>query len=407
MPNAAAAAESPARCWLGFAAFYMASFGALGVFMQFFPGWLHEVAGLTESEVAVVLAAQTIARTLLGTWWAHLVDRRGDARPILVLLASLSVGAFALFGASQDLVVLWFVAFLFGSLYSPMYPICDAAAMQAAARHGFSFGRLRVAGSATYLVVIVAVGAALDRTGIASTYAILVVAMIAMAGGALLLPQAPMRDAAPAAAERPPWTSLLRQRSLWLVLGASALIQGSHATFYNLSTLHWGDHGIDTSVASLVWAEGILAEIVLFWFARSAADKLRPTTLMLIGGAAAIVRWIVVGATTDVALLMATGWLHALSFGCTYLGALRALDRRVPAPLRATAQGLLGAATSGVGMVVCGLVGGFAYDFVAGRAFFMMAGFAAAGLLCAWKLRADMDHATASAPTVSHNDAAR
>jgi len=406
VPNAAA--ETPARCWLGFAAFYMASFGALGVFMQFFPGWLHEVAGLTESEVAVVLSAQTIARTLLGTWWAHLVDRRGDARPILVLLASVSVGAFALFGASQNLVTLWCVAFLFGSLYSPMYPICDAAAMAAAARHGFSFGRLRVAGSATYLVVIVAVGAALDRHGIAPTYGILLVAMVAMAVSALLLPTAPMRNAAPAAvaAARPPWTSLLRQKSLWLVLGASALIQGSHATFYNLSTLHWGDHGIDASTASLVWAEGILAEIVLFWFARS-ADKLRPTTLMLIGGAAAIARWIVIGATTDVGLLLATGWLHALSFGCTYLGALRALDRRVPAPLRATAQGLLGAATSGVGMVVCGLAGGFAYDFVAGRAFFIMAGFAAAGLMCAWKLRVDMDRATASAVTASHNDAAK
>ncbi len=406
MPNAA---PTTARCWLGFAAFYMASFGALGVFMQFFPGWLHEVAGLTEAEVAVVLSAQTIARTLLGTWWAHLVDRRGDARPILVLLAAVSVGAFALFGVSQDRAVLWGVAFLFGSLYSPMYPICDAAAMQAAARHGFSFGRLRVTGSATYLVVILAVGATLDRVGIGPTYGILVVAIAAMAASALLLPAAPMRDAAPAAVavERLPWTSLLRQKSLWLVLGASALIQGSHATFYNLSTMHWGDHGIDKTTASLVWAEGILAEIVLFWCARGTADKLRPTTLMLIGGCAAIVRWAVVGATTDVSLLLATGWLHALSFGCTYLGALRALDRRVPAPLRATAQGLLGAATSGVGMVVCGLVGGFAYDVVAGRAFFMMAGFAAAGLLCAWKLRADMDHATASAPMVSHSDAAR
>jgi PPP family 3-phenylpropionic acid transporter len=191
------------------------------------------------------------------------------------------------------------------------------------------------------------------------------------------------------------------------VLVASALIQGSHATYYNLSTMHWGDRGIEASLASVVWAEGILAEIVLFWCARRTVDHWRPTTLMLVGAAAAVVRWCVVGATHDVGWLLATAWLHALTFGCTYLGTLRALDRRVPVHLRATAQGLLGAATSGVGMVVCGLVGGFVYDRFAGGAFLVMAAFAAVGFLLCWKLRVDTDQATATAPSASQTDAAR
>lgn len=412
MTDAAAAddanAPTPLRSWLGFAAFYASSFAVLAVYMQFFPAWLHGAGGLTEAQVSVVMASQTVARTLLGTWWAHRVDRRGDARPILLGLAAASVGAFALFGVAPGLVGLAAVAFLFGSLFSPMYPICDAAAMQAAATQGQSFGRMRVVGSASYLLALLAMGAAVERCGIAPAYGILLVGTMAMAATALLLPAAPRprtaaADAAPAA---PPWTSLLAQPSLWLLLGSAALIQGSHATFYNLSTLHWADRGIDASVASVVWAEGILAEILLFWFARDTADRLRPTTLMLVGAAAAVVRWCVVGATSDVGLLLATGWLHALSFGCTYLGSLRALDRRVPAPLRATAQGLLGAATSGVGMVVGGLAGGFAYDALAGGAFFVMAAFAGVGGWLSWRLRRAMDVANARPPSASHSDAA-
>lgn len=412
MTDAAAAADAnaptPLRSWLGFAAFYASSFAVLAVYMQFFPAWLHGAGGLTEAQVSVVMASQTVARTLLGTWWAHRVDRRGDARPILLGLAAASVGAFALFGVAPGLVGLAAVAFLFGSLFSPMYPICDAAAMQAAATQGQSFGRMRVVGSASYLLALLAMGAAVERSGIAPTYGILLVGTMAMAATALLLPAAPRPRAATtaAAAAAPPWTSLLAQPSLWLLLGSAALIQGSHATFYNLSTLHWADRGIDASVASIVWAEGILAEILLFWFARDTVDRLRPTTLMLVGAAAAVVRWCVVGATTDVGLLLATGWLHALSFGCTYLGSLRALDRRVPAPLRATAQGLLGAATSGVGMVVGGLAGGFAYDALAGGAFFVMAAFAGAGGWLSWRLRRAMDVATARPPSASHSDAA-
>jgi PPP family 3-phenylpropionic acid transporter len=401
---------TPLRSWLGFAAFYASSFAVLAVYMQFFPAWLHGAGGLKEAEVSVVMAAQTVARTLLGTYWAHRVDRRGDARPILLGLAAASVGAFALFGVAPGLAGFAVVAFLFGSLFSPMYPICDAAAMQAAAAHGQSFGRMRVVGSSSYLLALLAMGALVQRSGLAPTYGLLLVGTMAMAATALLLPRAPGQRAATAAAAAPaaapPWTSLLAQPGLWLLLGAAALIQGSHATFYNLSTLHWADRGIDASVASIVWAEGILAEILLFWFARTTVDRLRPTTLMLLGAAAAVVRWCIVGATTDVGLLLASGWLHALSFGCTYLGSLRALDRRVPAPLRATAQGLLGAATSGVGMVVGGLAGGFAYDALAGGAFFVMAAFAAIGGWLSWRLRRAMDVATAKPPSASQSDAA-
>ncbi|MFN6145380.1 MAG: MFS transporter [Planctomycetota bacterium] len=415
MPAAAPAEPpTPLRSWLGFAAFYAAAFAVLAVYMQFFPAWLHGAGGLKEAEVSVVMAAQTVARTLLGTYWAHRVDRRGDARPILLGLAAASVGAFALFGVAPGLVGFAVVAFLFGSLFSPMYPICDAAAMQAAAAQGQSFGRMRGVGSAAYMLALLAMGALVQRSGLAPTYGVLLVGMMAMAATALLLPRANghlgatagAAAAATANSATPPWTTLLAQPSLWLLLGAAALIQGSHATFYNLSTVHWADRGIDASVASIVWAEGILAEILLFWFARTTVDRLRPTTLMLAGAAAAVVRWCVVGATTDVGLLLATGWLHALSFGCTYLGSLRALDRRVPAPLRATAQGLLGAATSGVGMVVGGLAGGFVYDVAAGGAFFAMAAFAGAGGWLAWRLRRAMDIATARPPSASQSDAA-
>ncbi|MBM3960674.1 MAG: MFS transporter, partial [Planctomycetes bacterium] len=295
--SAVAPAEpvTPLRSWLGFAAFYATSFAVLAVYMQFFPAWLHGAGGLKEAEVSVVMAAQTVARTLLGTYWAHRVDRRGDARPILLGLAAASVGAFALFGVAPGLAGFAVVAFLFGSLFSPMYPICDAAAMQSAAAQGQSFGRMRVVGSASYLLALLAMGALVQRSGLAPTYGVLLVGMMAMAATALLLPRAPgargATAAAAASAAAPPWTSLLAQPSLWLLLGAAALIQGSHATFYNLSTLHWADRGIDASVASIVWAEGILAEILLFWFARTTVDRLRPTTLMLLGAVAAVVRW--------------------------------------------------------------------------------------------------------------------
>ena len=398
MTSSSGPAPSALRCWLGLAGFYATTFATLGAYMVFFPGWLKSAGEFSADELSVVLAAQTIARTGFGPFWAHRVDRAGGPRGILVALAFASVAAFALFGVRAGMGFAFVAAFLFGSVYSPMFPIVDGAAMQAASERGFAYGRLRLCGSVSYLVIVVGLGQCLDRFGHGIVFPVLLATMAAMAVSSLALARAPVRPVAER--ERAPWWQPLRSRPFVLLLLATAAIQGSHATFYNLSTIHWLDHGISKTWASVLWAEGILAEIVLFAFARETVDRLRPTTLLLVGGGAAVVRWCVVAVTTSVPLLLATNWLHALSFGCTYLGALRALERRVPAHQRSTAQGLLGAANSGLGMVVCGVLGGVLYERWEGRAFFTMAAFAALGAGLAFQLRRMADQpriATSSA----------
>ena len=119
---------------------------------------------------------------------------------------------------------------------------------------------------------------------------------------------------------------------------------------------------------------------------------------------AAAVRWIVLGMSTDVVVIGAVNWLHAMSFALTFLGALRALERRVPEHQRTTAQGLLGAASSGIGMALASLLGGYVYERWEGRAFFVMAAFAilGTGLVAMLRHMANRDqsplHSSTSAP---------
>ncbi|MBX3465151.1 MAG: MFS transporter [Planctomycetes bacterium] len=387
------------RPWLGLSTFYTASFAALAVYMQFFPLWLHQERGLSGAQIAVVLSAQTLARTIAGPLWSHRVDRSGRPRRYLRLLALASTGVFALFAGTAALPLLWGAAFLFGVVYSPMHPILDALAIQQGARWGFAFGRVRLVGSLSFLVVVLAVGWWLERSGASAVFPLLLACLAATALAGLVLPE----GAAPAAPPPEPakWWSLLRSRPFVLLLVASSLIQGSHALYYNLSTVHWIGAGMGENQAAVLWAEGVLAEIVLFFVARNVLDGLRPTTVLIVGAAAAAVRWLVLASTTSFAPLLAANWLHGLSFGATYLGALRALDRRVPAHQRATAQGLLGAASSGIGMVLGALLGGFAYARGSGLAFLTMAALALAGAGLALRLRqrADRDQTPLTSST--------
>jgi PPP family 3-phenylpropionic acid transporter len=234
-------------------------------------------------------------------------------------------------------------------------------------------------------LVVLLVGWWLERNGTGSVFGILLACLCLTAFAGLVLPRNELPPGPPPASTR--WWSLLRSGPFVLLLLTSSLIQGSHAMYYNLSTVHWNAHGIGQQQAAVLWAEGVLAEIVVFFVARNSFDKLRPTTILMLGGLAGVLRWSVLACTTSFPILLAANWLHGLSFGATYLGALRALDRRVPEHQRATAQGLLGAASSGIGMVLGALLGGFVYERWGGLAFLTMAALAFGGALLAGILR--------------------
>lgn len=136
-----------------------------------------------------------------------------------------------------------------------------------------------------------------------------------------------------------------------------------------------------------LWGEGLLAEILLFLCVRSMTSSFRPTTWILIGAVGAVLRWFVIGCTTEPWVLFGINWLHGASFGCTFLGSMQFIRLRVPPEFQATAQGLLGAVSSGICSALCTQIAGKAYMSIGGGTFFLMCGVAFAGLVLTLVLR--------------------
>jgi PPP family 3-phenylpropionic acid transporter len=174
----------------------------------------------------------------------------------------------------------------------------------------------------------------------------------------------------------------LRNPSFIAVAAAASLIQASHALYYSFSTIDWQAAGFDGRAIGVLWALGVLAEIVLFAMSGRLPPALTPSVLLLVGAAGALIRWTAMVFGPPDALLPFLQCLHALSFGATHLGTLAFIARAAPVGLAATAQGAISVV---MGLVMAAATGaaGLLYAQLGSRAYGAMAVIAVAGMIAA------------------------
>jgi PPP family 3-phenylpropionic acid transporter len=164
------------------------------------------------------------------------------------------------------------------------------------------------------------------------------------------------------------------------------MIQGSHAVYYAFGTLHWQAAGYSDDVIGALWAEGVVAEIVLFAFGGPLVRRLGPARLLALGGMAGTVRWLVLGLTDALPALVSVQALHAFTFGAAHLGAIHFIARAMPPALSATAQSLYSAVVMGLGTGLMLVASGPLYAALAGAAYLAMAAAALVGAALSWAL---------------------
>jgi MFS transporter, PPP family, 3-phenylpropionic acid transporter len=373
------------------AAFYAALFVALGVQLPFLPVWF-AAQGLDAGAIGFALAIPQVVRVFSIPLATRNADRRDALRGALMIAAAAAALGYGALGLARGALAIM-AAFAFASaFYTPMMPLTDAYALRGLSqpspasgaglrRAGLhAFGPVRLWGSAAFVAGTFGAGFMLELIAARDLIWLIVAALVATAALAFALePLAP--HAAAAMGQSSSARALLRDRGFLAIVAAASLIQASHAVYYGFSALDWRAAGFDGVAIAALWATGVVAEIVLF--AVSGRLALRPSALLLIGAAGAVIRWGAMAFDPPVLLLVPLQCLHALSFGATFLGTLGLMTRTVPPELGATAQGYLAVA---LGLVMAAVMGlsGLLYVRWGGLAYGAMALVAVAGGLLAW-----------------------
>lgn len=368
--------ESPFRTSLRFALFYGALFFVLGVLLPFWPIWLQS-RGLSAADIGIILAVGPWMRILVDPMITQAADQSGGGRRMLVFAAAASLIAFSGFALVSSFWLILLITLVFAPSYHALIPLGDSQAMSAVLRHGLDYGRLRLWGSVTFILATLGIGALL--TGRDPDLILVVVGtglVVVLVTTLLLREQNETRGYAR-------WSDVLRfvrdPRFLVFLLAASA-VQASHAVLNGFSGIHWKAAGHSELVVGLLWGGSVLVEIILFAFSGAVVARLGASRLLVLGAAAALVRWLILAETVALPGLVVAQLLHAVTFGATYLATMHFIAGYAPKGLKATAQGAY-ASVSGVIMGLALVASGELYSGFAGGAFYGMAGLSAVALV--------------------------
>jgi len=361
--------------------FYGALFALIGCHLPFFPVWLRAV-GIDASWIGVISAVPSVTRFTVLPLVTGLAERHRAVRGAIIATAVATTIGFLVIG-TQHLPVAVFLAYaVTAAWWTPTIPLTDAYALRGVVRYGLNYGPLRLWGSAAF--IIGALGCGLLADMIAANHLIWIIVASAALGAVISLGLQPLDARKPQAKASQRSSQLLRDRGFLATIAASALVQGSHSTYYAFGSITWKLAGLDGLTMATLWAIGVIAEIVVF--ALSPRFALQPSALLMIGGIGAMARWLITEQEPPVAVLAVIQLAHGLSFGLTQVGTMGLMLRQVPTTMVTRAQGYLAACT-GIVSSAASIVSGLIYARYGQGAYFAMAMMAFFGAVVMWLAR--------------------
>ena len=332
---------------------YVALFGAVGASFPYLSVYYQE-RGLDLPTIGLLTALGAAAALVAAPLWGAVADRYAGSAfviPAAALVAAAGSGGLAI---ATDLGPMVAFLALMSVAFAGLGPTLDARALETVGSDRNRYGRLRVWGSASFIVVVAATGALIERAGATSLFALYIAMMVVLAAVALPLrgdpsaPRLPHLNAIGVVLRHPPVTRFLP--AVLLVWTASWVINW----YFSIHLLELGAPG---ELVGSSWAIGALVEIPIMaaypWLGRRVGSE----RLLVIGAGCFALRALALLVVSDPLLAAATMVLHGAAFALVLVGGVTFVSRHAPEATAATAQGILSAAVFSVAMMIGPSVG--------------------------------------------------
>jgi PPP family 3-phenylpropionic acid transporter len=334
--------------------------------------------------ISLLTSVQSFTRVFAPYAWGALSDHTGERVRLLRLSAAIAL--LASLGLWWDGGAWWIglVLLVLFTHTSSMMSLTEAAMAHLVAGDWGRYGRVRLWGSAGFMLTVFAAGAWFEGHGMRDFPAWTAVTL----GGVLLctwwLPDVREKHAHEQAVKEP-IAPVLREPAVRWFFASLFFHVMAHFAIYGFLSLYLDALGYSKAMIGTLWAVSVLVEIAWFFAQGRLIGRLRMTQWLVVGGAAAVLRMaLTAGLGGWLAAMFIAQALHALTFASHHTACIAMLTQHFPGRLRGRGQALFTVIGYGLGGVLGVLAGGALVSWLGYQAMFGVAtGLALLGTLCA------------------------
>ncbi|MFS0826224.1 MFS transporter [Pseudomonas phoenicis] len=355
--------------------FYLCYFALLGATAPFLALYFDHL-GFAPARIGELVAIPMLMRCLAPNLWGWLGDRTGRRLLIVRLGALCTLASFSLIFFGHSYAWLALVMALHAFFWHAVLPQFEVITL--AHLHGQTgrYSQVRLWGSVGFILAVVGLGELFEHVRLDAYPWAVVTIMGGILLASLWVPNAqPMEQGERRGAKG--FVQQLRAPGVLPFYVCVALMQLSHGPYYTFLSLHLQHLGYERSAIGLLWALGVVAEVLMFLlmsrlFARVSIQRLLLGSFLL-----AALRWALLGTLADVpAVLLLAQLLHAATFGCFHAASIAFVQASFGARQQGQGQALY-AALSGTGGALGALYAGYAWNLLGATFTFAVASLAA------------------------------
>ena len=344
---------------------YFAFIGAYSPYLALYLQHQH----FSALEIGILVSLLQAMRIVGPYGWGWLADRSHQPALLLKISALCAIPMFAMLTLGNSFALMFLILVLLNLCTAAQVPLGESVTIHSLKGDLSRYGRLRLWGSIGFIVSVLGAGALLDQIGLRWYPALGVLLLFLLLLATLTLPTPTIDKAASQAGKM---GRLLCQPPVLLFFLTVFLMIFAHAALYAYYSLYLARLGFSPSFIGLMWALGVLAEIIFFFYQAQVLTRYALNTLLLCSFLICAVRFFMIGfGAHSFTLLVLAQLMHAVTFGMHHSASMALLQRWFGSGLTARGQALYVAVGYGLGGSLGGLVAAQWWERVSPAAAFL------------------------------------
>ncbi|WP_339485343.1 MFS transporter [Pseudomonas sp. EL_65y_Pfl2_R95] len=370
----------------GFYFFYFSLLGGTAPFLALYFDHL----GFAPARIGELIAIPMLMRCIAPNIWGWLGDHSGRRLAIVRFGAVATLFCFSGILLDKSYVWLALIMALHAFFWHAVLPQFEVITLAHLREQTARYSQIRLWGSIGFIVAVVGLGQLFEWVSLDAYPWALILIMSGIVMSSFWVPNAQPQNRPHSLAEGG-FVAQLRRPGIIAFYLCVCLMQLSNGPYYTFLSLHLENQGYTRATIGVLWALGVLAEIILFMFMTKLLVRFSLRKVLLASFLITAVRWLLLGNFADhLWLLLIAQLMHAATFGSFHAAAIHFVQRSFADRQQGQGQSLY-AATAGVGGAIGALYAGYSWNTLGAAWTFSLASLAvlAGAIIIATRLQED------------------